>query len=45
MWNKEIYEAMDDEDYLFGKLTNDGGLITFFSKNNIYRVERRAISL
>lgn len=32
MWNKEIYEAMDDEEYLFGKLTNDGGFNHVFFK-------------
>ena len=32
MWNKEIYEAMDDEEYLFGKLTNDGGFNHIFFK-------------
>ena len=32
MWNKEIYEAMDDEDYIFGKLTNDGGFNHIFFK-------------
>lgn len=32
MWNKEIYEAMDDEDYIFGKLTNDGGYNHVFFK-------------
>ena len=32
MWNKEIYEAMDDEEYLFGKLTNDGGFNHLFFK-------------
>jgi hypothetical protein len=28
----EIYEAMDDEEYLFGKLTNDGGFNHVFFK-------------
>ncbi len=32
MWNKEIYEAIDDEDYIFGKLTNNEGYNHVFFK-------------
>ena len=42
MWNKEIYEAMDDEDYLFGKLTNNGGFnhVFFKEQKQPYRKKR-----
>jgi hypothetical protein len=42
MWNKEIYEAMDDEEYLFGKLTNNGGFnhVFFKEQKQPYRKKR-----
>ncbi len=45
MWNKEIYEAMDDEDYIFGKLTNNGGYnhIFFKEQKQPYRKKRHKL--
>lgn len=42
MWNKEMYEAMDEEDYIFGKLTTDGGYdhIFFKEQKQPYRKRR-----
>ena len=42
MWNKEIYEAMDEEDYIFGKLATDGGYnhIFFKEQKQPYRKRR-----
>ena len=45
MWNKEIYEALDDEDYIFGKLTNNGGYNNIFFKEQKqpYRKKRHKL--
>ena len=32
MWNKEAFEEMDENEYIFGKLTNDGGYNNLFFK-------------
>jgi len=32
MWNKEAFEDMDENEYIFGKLTNDGGYNNLFFK-------------
>ena len=44
MWNKKIYEAMDDEDYIFGKLTNNGGYNNIFFKEQKQLIVRRDIN-
>ena len=32
MWNKQAFEEMDENEYIFGKLTNDGGYNNLFFK-------------